>query len=165
MAYEVTITLLPLRAVFDLKGDEAALAAIGGDILPALPDQANHLVAGQECRVALIGPGHWLLLADLTVEDELTARLQPEKTTQDCSIVPISDALTFLAVTGPEAAEVMAVASPLDLHPSVFGPDRVTFTEAFGIKALVRRIEAGFEIGIDRSYADWFRTMLERTAA
>ena len=152
-----------LRAVFDLKGDRARLTAIGRDALPALPDQANHLVSGTDCRLGLIGPGHWLLLAEGRVEDELHARLQPDMAGPECSIVPISDALTFLSVTGPEATEVMAVASPLDLHPSVFGADRMTFTEAFGIKALIFRMEGGFEIGIDRSYADWFQTMLERT--
>lgn len=165
MAYAVTITTLPLRAVFDLKGDRAALASIGGDLFPALPERGHRLVPGKDCHLALIGPDHWLLLADISAEDALEARLQPERAPPGCSVVAISDTLTFLSLTGPEAAEVMSVASPLDLHPSAFGPDQVTFTEAFGIKALVRRIEGGFEVAIDRSYADWFRTMLERAAA
>jgi sarcosine oxidase gamma subunit len=56
----------------------------------------------------------------------------------------------------------MAVASPLDLHPASFPADAATWAEAFGIKALIRRIDDGFEIAIDRSYADWFEDVLKR---
>ncbi|MBL9045983.1 MAG: sarcosine oxidase subunit gamma [Tabrizicola sp.] len=162
MAYEVTIHELPLRAVFDLKGDRAALAAWCGI---ALPDQPNRQAGAGLGQVALIGPDHWLLWADVAEERDLAASLRPEAVPADLSIVLISDTLTFLAVTGPDAGEVMAVATPLDLHPSVFGPDDIAFAEAHGIKALIRRLAGGFELGVERSYADWFRTILERCAS
>jgi sarcosine oxidase subunit gamma len=164
MAYDVTITRLPLRAVFDLKGARAALSAFAGTALPPLPEQPHRLVPGKGCRLALIGPDHWLLFADAAEEERLTTGLRPERTPPDCSIVAVSDMLAFLSVVGPDADDVMAVASPLDLHPRAFGADSLTHTEAFGIKALVCRTEGGFELGVERSYADWFQTMLERTA-
>lgn len=165
MGYDVTITMAPLRAVIDLKGHKTALSTIAGAALPDLPDVANTMVQGQGGHLALIGPDHWLLIADLSDEGRLIATLRPDHTPATCSIIPISDTLSFLTVTGPDAAKIMAVATPLDLHPSVFGADRLTCTEAFGIKALIRCVKGGFEIGIDRSYAHWFQTMLERTAA
>jgi sarcosine oxidase subunit gamma len=162
MGYDVTIQELPLRAVFDLRGDATALAAWCGFALPGRP---NRQAAAGRGQVAMIGPDHWLLWADLAQEPDLAASLRPDAAPAELSIVLISDTLTFLAVTGPDAGEVLAVATPLDLHPSVFGPEAITLTEAHGVKALIRRLSGGFEIGIDRSYANWFRTMLQRSAS
>ena len=162
MGYEVTVQELPLRAVFDLKGERTALAAWCGF---TLPDRPNRQAVAGRGQAALIGPDHWLLWDDLAQEPDLVASLRPDAAPAELSIVPISDTLAFLAVTGPDAGEVLAVATPLDLHPSVFGMEDIAFTEAHGIKALIRCLAGGFEIGIDRSYANWFRMMLERCAA
>jgi hypothetical protein len=47
-----------------------------------------------------------------------------------------------------------SIASPLDIHDSVFPDNGVTYTDAFGLKAPVVRCEDRFEIGTDRSYFD-----------
>lgn len=162
MAYDVTITRLPMRALFDLKGSREMLSQCCGDLLPPFSAQPNRMSESGGRRLMSTGPDHWLLMAPLDDEAALAAALQPEGAPQDIAITGLSDTLTFFAVAGPEVQEVMAVATPLDLHPASFPADAATWAEAFGIKALIRRIDDGFEIAIDRSYADWFEDVLKR---
>ncbi|MBS0124071.1 sarcosine oxidase subunit gamma [Thetidibacter halocola] len=148
--YDVTITRLPLRALFEMRG------ALPGDAgLPPPPAPLRLTQAGDRV-LAMTGPARWLLMAPLAQEETLERAL-PEA-------VALSDTLTFFAITGLGAGQIMAVASPLDLHASAFPEDGCAFTEAFGIRALVRRLPGGFEIGVDASHADWFAAMLDRVA-
>ncbi len=165
MGYDAIITRLPLRALFDLKGKRDVLRNWCGDTLPPFPDHPNRLTEAHGRQLVHTGPGCWILMASLAVEQALTAALRPDEAPGDLSVVPISDMLTFFAVTGPEASDVMAVATPLDLHPRVFPPDGASWTEAFGIRALIRRIAGGYEMAVERSYADWFEEALVRTTA
>jgi len=50
--------------------------------------------------------------------------------------------------------EVLDRASPLDTHPSAFPSRGAAYTAAFGLKTLVVRRHDGFELALDRSYAD-----------
>lgn len=165
MGYDATITRLPLRALFDLKGREETLRRWCGDALPPLPVHPNRTTGAQGRHLVHTGPCHWLLMAPLDHEVGLTASLRPDEAPDDLSVVPVSDTLTFFAVTGPEASDVMAVATPLDLHPTVFPPDGASWTEALGTRALIRRIGNGYEMAVERSYADWFRDALARVVS
>ncbi|MGC1429418.1 MAG: sarcosine oxidase subunit gamma family protein [Albidovulum sp.] len=161
MAYDVTITRPPLRAAFDLKGTPDEITKCYSDVLPPLPGRPNSLTTQDGHDLLWIGPDHWLLLAPIAQEEMLVSALRSGGgTPADIATTLISDTLTFFAVTGSEAGEVMAVASPLDLHPDAFSPDGASWTEAFGTKALIRRIASGYEIAVDRSYGDWFEATL-----
>lgn len=160
MSYDVVITKAPLRAVFDLKGPQAALADWAGESLPAFPDSPNRRSQADGATLAHIGPDHWLLIADLNREDALTDALRPADAPPDISIVRVSDVYTFFRITGAEAAQVTAIGCPLDL--GTVPADAATFTEFFGQKALLHRHGDGFEIAVDRSYADWIARMLAR---
>jgi len=163
-AYDVTVTRLPLRAVFDLRGPQPALAD-WCDGLPDFPAEPNRSTANDRMTLCHIGANRWLLLADLAAETPLLAALRPAEAPPHISIVRISDTLTFFAIAGPDAAEVMAMGCPMDLHPSVFGPDATSFTEVFGLRALVRRSDGGFDVAVDRSYADLIDDYLTRATA
>ncbi|MCV2873496.1 sarcosine oxidase subunit gamma [Defluviimonas sp. WL0050] len=160
MPYDVTITRLPLRALFDLKGRAAALEKWCGTALPPFPGRPNSRTEAADRGLHWTGPDRWLLMAPLAEEAALATALRADKVPVDLSITPVSDTLTFFAVTGPDVAEVMAVATPLDLHPDSFPPDGASWTEAFGIRSAIRTIAAGYEIAVDRSYADWFEESL-----
>ena len=112
-----------------------------------------------------IGPEHWILRAPLDQEEALFAALKPDAAPADISIVHISDTLCFFEITGPDVQEVMAVATPLDLHAEVFPANGATFSEIFSVKALIIRIEGGFHLGVDRSYAPMIADYLARTIA
>lgn len=77
----------------------------------------------------------------------------------------VSDTLTFFDITGPDAGEIMSIACPLDLHHTVFGDLDVTFTEVFGLKALLLRAIGGFEFAVEQSFGDMIADYLARATA
>ena len=101
-----------------------------------------------------IGRNRWLLRAPLDQENAIETVLGPEKAPPEISIVRVSDTLTFFRITGPDAANILSIGCPLDVHPAAFGPDSVTYTEFFGLKALVLRCKGGFDAAIEQSFGD-----------
>ncbi len=164
MPYDVTFTRLETQALFDLKGRREAVQEWAGEALPACPDQPNSKTEAGGATLMFIGPDHWLLRADLTREAALEATLRPAEAPPEMSIVRVSDTLAFFRVIGPEASEILAIACPMDLHESRFGPDTASFTEAFGIKALVTRCEGGFEVGVEQSFGPMMLDCLTRAS-
>lgn len=164
MSYDVTMTRQPISAVFDLKGPREAVQNWLGEAAPALPDRMNSRVSEGGVSLYHIGPEHWLLRADIAREDALLAALKPDSAPSRISILRISDSLTFFAIEGSDADQIMSIACPLDLHPTKFDHASVSFSTAFGTKALVVRTERGFEIGADASYADMITEYLDRAA-
>ena len=81
----------------------------------------------------------------------------------DVSVVLVSDTLTFFSVSGTGAKDIMAIASPLDFYETKFRENSVTFSEVFGIKALIKRVENGFEFGVDQSYGDMVEDYLSKS--
>ena len=165
MSYDVTIQRCGLTALFDLKGATDAVGAWVGDALPPFPDRPNHRTEKDGLDLFFIGRDHWIIRAPLDQEEALEARLKPTGCPADISIVRVSDTMTFFRVTGPDAAQIMAIACPLDLHDSVFDPDAVTYSEVFGLKALVMCCQDGFEFAVEQSFADMIDDYLARALA
>lgn len=163
MGYDVQITRLELQALFDLKGTSAALVAWAGSQVPPLPTRPNSLTEADGLILCWIGPGHWILRANIAEEAAILAVLRPDAAPADVSVVLISDTLVFFALTGPDADQVMAVATPLDA--ARLAADGITLTEALGTKAVIRRIPGGYEIGVDVSYATFVEDYLDRIRA
>ena len=163
MTYSVHIQQRGLMALFDLKGKESALS--GWCALPPFPAMPVTYSVQADRELMAIGPEHWILRAPLDQEEALFAALKPDAAPADISIVHISDTLCFFEITGPDVLEVMAVATPLDLHAEVFPANGATFSEIFSVKALIIRIEGGFQFGVDRSYAPMIADYLARTIA
>ncbi|MGI3183593.1 sarcosine oxidase subunit gamma [Nioella aestuarii] len=162
MPYDVTFTRLETQALFDLKGPRQALLDWAGETLPAFPDRPNSKTDSRDAELLFIGPDHWILRADLTTEEALETALLPGEAPPEISVVRISDTLAFFRITGPQVVDVMAVACPMDLHESRFGPDAVSFTEAFGLKALVTRCEGGFDLAVEQSFGPMVTDYLNR---
>ena len=154
MAYDVEITRLGAKALFDLKGTESDLQDWCGDHLPKFPDTRNTAAERDEIELLWIGPEHWLLLADLSQEAALIAHLKPTEAPVDLSIVQVSDTQCFFSIIGPDAGQILAIACPLDVHPAVFPCNGATFTEVFGLKALVLRRAEGFLVAVEQSFGD-----------
>lgn len=157
--YDCRVQRMDLQTLIDLKGQ-------ANDVLPRLQSlgladpPVQRVSASGSLRLLRPAPWHWLLRAPLEQEDALlNCLLKHAPSADDTLIVPVSDAYTWFALQGGEARELMAVACPLDLDPNVFAADGATFTEAFGLKALLWRSVDGFELAVERSYgpmvADW----------
>lgn len=165
MSYNVNITRQGISALFDLKGDRDALGEWARNCLPDFPTAPNSLTRANGISLLHIGRNHWVARAGIDRENKLSSALEPEAAPPDISIVRISDTLAFFDITGPDAAAVMAMACPLDLHPAGFGDNVVTFTEVFGLKALLLRVKDGFEFGVEQSFADMIAESLRRATA
>ncbi len=165
MRYDVSIARRGAFALFDLKGSEGSVRSWAGDALPSLPDRPNSRTEKDGTDLFFIGRDHWILRARLDREETFEVQLKPADCPPDISIVNVSDTMAFFQITGPDADQVMAIACPLDLHKSVFAPDAVTFTEVFGLKALVLRLEIGFEFAVEQSFGDMIDDYLTRATA
>jgi heterotetrameric sarcosine oxidase gamma subunit len=162
MPYDVTFDRLETQALFDLKGPREALQAWAGDALPPFPEWPNSKTGAGDTALMFIGPAHWLLRADLSREETLNAALRPAAAPPEISIVRVSDTLAFFRIIGPDADATMAIACPLDLHHNRFDADAASFTEAFGLRALVTRCHGGFDLAVDQSFGPMVSDYLTR---
>ncbi len=163
MSYDAAFARLPVNACFDLKGAESALVEwIGAEMLPGFPADANRCRKANGVSLDHVGPRHWLLQADIDREDELNGALRPHEAPAEVSIVRISDTMATFRITGTDAAHMLAIGCPLDLHEAAFPEDAVSFTEFFGQKALVRRCVGGFEVSVEQSFGDMTEDYLTR---
>jgi len=162
MGYDVAIQRLEQSTVLDLKGPETGIRDWIHDSRLAFPEAHNTASTSASTELYWVGPTHWQLRAPIEVETRWLKRLGPGGVPEELSIVLISDTLAFFRVSGPDASEILAIASPLDTHPSAFPSTGAAYTEAFGVKTLVVRRHDGFELAVDRSYADMTADCLGR---
>lgn len=162
MPYDATFTRLDTQALFDLKGPRAELRAWASDALPPFPRRPNTRTGTGNATLMFVGPDHWLLRADLTAEDRLHTALRPASAPPEISITCVSDTLAFFRIRRRAAADVLSIACPMDLHEQRFGPDGASFSEFFGLKALVTRCEGGFDIGVEQSFGPMVADHLTR---
>jgi sarcosine oxidase subunit gamma len=152
MPYHADITRIGALALFDLKGQPDDLRHWVRD-LPAFPDTPNTLTPGTP-ELLYIGRTHWLLRAPLDDEATLETQLRPTQAPEDISIVQISDSICFFSIKGPDADQILSIASSLDTHPTVFPATSATYSETFGLKALITRLNDGFLVGVDQRFGD-----------
>lgn len=164
MTYDAVIERLPPFALFDLKGPQDALANWSKVPLD-YPTVPNTMTRNGGAILCHLGPNRWLLRDALENEAALNGFLRPEDAPAGISIVRVSDTQTFFRIAGPEAAEVMCIGCPLDLHDSVFGADAASYTEFFGVKALVLRCEGGFDVAVEQSFGNMIADYLSRAMA
>ncbi len=164
MGYSASFERLPISACFDLKGSSVALiewTRVVGN-LPDFPTAPNRLIRGDRMWLGHVGPNNWLLWADIDRENELMASLRPHDAPAEISIVLVSDTFATFRIVGDDAAHVVAVGCPLDLHASVFVDDSVSFSEFFGQKALLKRCDGGFDVSVEASFGAMIEDFLSR---
>ena len=160
MPYHAHITRIGGLALFDLKGPPDDLRHWASP-LPAFPDTVNTLTPGPP-ELLYIGRAHWLLRAPLADEAALETQLKPTQAPESISIVQISDTTCFFAITGPDADQILSIASSLDMHPTAFPATGATYSETFGLKALISRLHDGFLIGVEQSFGDMIEDYFTR---
>lgn len=162
MSYQTTIKKLGLSAIFDIKGNASAASKRISHLGLALPSEPNTATEKDGQHLCWVGEDHWLLLAPAEKENQLLDTLAPHDPAMDCRIVLVSDAYTFFTVTGNQADEILAIASPLDIRPINFPEKAATYSELFGIRGLIMRRQKGYLIAVERSYADMIAIYFEK---
>ena len=162
MSYDVTIERLGRTALVDLKGTRQAVAEwLGQKFLP-LPETPNCASSADGLELYWIGDDHWLLRAPADREESLLATLDIDNAPDAISAVAVSDTVDLFSISGDDADQIVAIASPLDIATSSFPQNGVTYTGAFGLKALLLRRPGGFELAVERSYGDMMEDYLSR---
>ena len=154
MGYQANIKKLGLSAIFDIKGDASAASKRISHLGLVLPSEVNTATEKDGQYLCWVGENHWLLLAPAEKENQLLDTLAPHDSAMDCRIVLVSDAYTFFTVTGNQADEILAIASPLDIRLINFPENAATYSELFGIRGLIMRRQNGYLIAVERSYTD-----------
>lgn len=168
MHYHVTLERRKLCTVVELQGPLQEVAEISGLLAVKFPSTPNTYEKSPDNSQTLywIGPQRWLLRAELDQEADLKRKLSELELPDAVSAALISDSLSFFKITGVDASAVISIASPMDVHPSVFPANGASYTEAFGLKALVIRcdheLNNGFEVVVERSYGDMLNDYFQR---
>ena len=162
MGYDVTIDRTGRTTLVDLKGTREATVAWLRYKAPPFPGRPNSSSEADGRELYWIGDNHCLLRAPAEQEDGLVADLDIDNAPDSISAVLVSDTLEWFSITGPDADQIIAIASPLDITTANFPDDGVIYSAAFGLKALVLRRPNGFELAVERSYGDMVEDYLGR---
>ena len=165
MGYNVKIERNLLHALFDLKGSLKDVNSYLKEHIASLPEEPNSYISHGNWKFLHIGRNHWILLAPIEEEQDLLELLKPENCPESISIVLISDTLKFFKITGINADDIMSIASPLNLNADAFKDNNATFSEVFGLKALIMRDGGGYQFGVDQSFGDMISDYLDLTIA
>src|SRR5205807_404202 len=115
--------------------------------VPEIPCRAG---GGGERAALWLGPDEWLLIAPARLASALPAMLNRALDELPHSLVDVSHRQTALAVSGPEAATLLAAGCPLDLDTSAFPVGMCTRTMLAKAEIVLWRTER-LEFRIERT--------------
>ena len=136
---------------------------VGGDGLPALeralgvplPGPAGLASESRFITVFGLGPDEWLVRTRHEDEDDWLARLREAAAGSFSAVVLVSDAWRVFTIAGPGTLDVLAQATGVDVHPSVFPTGRAVRAGFASISALIHRRSdrPSFDVYVDTSLA------------
>ena len=132
----------------------------------ALPRPSGLVSGNGSLMVFGLGPDEWLVRVAPDEEDEWLARLEEAAAGSSSAVVLVSDAWCVFTVTGPDTLDVLAQATGVDVHPSVFPAGRAVRAAFARISALIHRLDdrPTFQVYVDSSLARyagrWFESAI-----
>ena len=154
--------LEPCSVIRVQSWDSEALApaAVNAVLGAAWPHKTGTVVTGR-AEVICVGPTDWLLLANDTEATSWLERIDAAFQGSTFRATDVSQALTRIQINGPEVRDLLAKGCSLDLHPSVFPPERAVRTRFAGMPVIVRCTgTSAFELIVTRSYTDYLLSWL-----
>ena len=166
MAYDVTITpLTPTPyALIDLRGDAEVRRSFSRVINIELPEQPNTTAIDGETAVLNLGPDQWLVKTADAAEQHLQQTLNDAVQGQFAAVTVVSDHYTGFRIDGPDAREILAQASSIDLHPSQFGPGQCARCKFARTQAILLPLNntPGYEVFVESTYAHYLRLWFDQ---
>lgn len=152
-----------LRGRSGNTGFQAATLKVLGCEPPSVP---NTVIDPGDYRIYWLGPDEWLIMTPAGQQDELKASLHKALTGVFSSVVDNSSGLTTVHITGDNAAALLATDCPLDLHAREFKAGQCAQTRLAKATMTLSPLpdEAGFEVIIRRSFADYLLAWLQDAA-
>ena len=147
-------------------GSPAVEAALGVALpRPAAPAPGNGTVTATVTVLGL-GPDEWLVRVPPDEEERWLERLEAAVAGSFAAAVLVSDAWSVFTVSGPDALDVLAQSTGVDVHPSAFPTGRAVRAGFARISALIHRLDdrPSFDVYVDASlsrYADrWLESAI-----
>lgn len=162
----------PPEGLLSLRGegdDKAFLRAVEGVLGFGLPTKPNSTAGSAAATAFWLGPSEWLLATSGLVTG-LEAALGEALAGIHHALNDVTDGRAVLRLAGPRARELLAKATSLDLHESVFRPGDCAQTTLARTGMLLHQLaedpDAGpsYEIYVQRSFADYAWRWLEAAA-
>jgi sarcosine oxidase subunit gamma len=145
------VELAPSRAIASIAAYQKSLEALQAALGVLLPGPGRQVTV-DGATYLWSGPARWFVLAatdDADFATNLAARAQ-----NFGSVTDQSDGRVVLRIHGPRVRDALAKLVPIDLHPSVFGPDATALTLAGHISVQIWQGEDGaYNLACFRSFA------------
>ncbi|MGA7325954.1 MAG: sarcosine oxidase subunit gamma family protein [Rhodomicrobium sp.] len=152
----------PLIHVAINPGDRAAFAATIRDIFGmALPSRPRRIVSG-ELELSWAGVCQW----NFSYEHHEEGQAVCGRLAEVATLTDLSASRARLQISGQPAPKLLAKGCPIDLHPSVFGPNDVAVTLIAHIGVHLSQLDDTpiYEIALFRSLAGSFFSWLSEAA-
>lgn len=152
--YPATASTIAPHAVVEIRGAAEAAQRVMTAAGLAVPSKRNAARASGDAVVLWLGPRRWLVLGPRAREDDLAGGLESAVAREPLAAAAnVSDMFAGVALRGPGAGEILAQGTPLDLD--ALATDAATMTDLFMIPAVIRRMQDGYDIWIDRSFGQY----------
>lgn len=135
-----------------LRADGETAELAGGALGLSIPKAINRASGGDTIRALRLGPDEILLIMSKDTVATTLATLDQALADRHRALVDLSARLVAVELDGSAARDTLAAACPLDLHPSVFGPNQAT-----------RTVLGKIEIILDCLADDHFRLLANRS--
>jgi len=164
--YSVVTARIEDIALHEARGREAALRrALLAAGLP-WPERINRRAEADGRAVVRLGPTRVLILCALADETAMTDRLETAFAAEpEADVAVATDMHVGFAISGAGAEDVLRQGAPLDLDRTVFPAGMATGTDLFGVGVILgRTAEDGFQLFVERSFADYVEGWLATAA-
>ena len=164
MGYRVEVTGPERPALISIRTEGDGLAAVELALGVTVPRTAAESVSGNDTlTVFRVGPDEWLVRTGLDEEGDRLAALQAALARSSGAAILVSDACRMFTIAGSETLDVLAQATGVDIHPSVFPTGRAVRAAFARTDALLHRIDdrPAFDIYVDATLARYAARWIE----
>ena len=151
MGYRVEVSGPERPALIGLRIGSQESPAVERVLDVALPRPAASASGNGSVTVFGLGPDEWLIRTAPEEEFEWLRALERAVAGSFSAVVLVSDAWRVFTVTGPDALDVLAQGTAVDVHPSVFPAGRAVRAAFARITALIHRLDdrPSFDVYVD----------------
>ena len=164
MGYQVTINGPDCPALISLRAAAEGLPALELALGTTMPRTAADPVSGNgSLAVFGLGPDEWWVRIGTDEEGAWLARLETAAAGVSGAAVLVSDAYRVFTISGPGTLDVLAQATGVDIHPSVFPTGRAVRAAFARTVALIHRFDdrPAFEVFVDAALARYAGRWIE----
>jgi sarcosine oxidase subunit gamma len=165
---ENTLIETPLNGKINLRGNPnnaAFIVGVENTLGLTLPPTENTVTRSSELHIFWLGPDEWLIHLPLEAVEEKIHVLRETLDNQRVAMTEVSDYFSVLQLSGPQAREVIASASPFDIRAQHFATGQCAQTRFGHASILLWPLEdtPAFGLQVRWSYAQYVYDYLSQS--